>query len=140
MEAPVQAIGRGLLYCSSLPCVVRSGARIPISYSGFQYQITFQYSQGPSWAFIWCSRFVRRVRIDRSAQVPQNALQLILNSCSSIEDFETNEMNPGMPLIWPLASQSTLRHCCFADPHSLGSAPSNLSLSTNLQTLHIVSM
>ena len=88
-------------------------------------------------------RFVRRVRIDRAVRVLPDELQRVLSHCTNIQDFEVHPIYPGRGLISSLASQSSIRHCFFAnrDPASLfGIARVNLSHFTNLQTLHIVAM
>ena len=87
-------------------------------------------------------RFVRRVRITRPLPVMPGELQNILNHCPGIQDFEAHPIY-SRRLFSSLAGQSSMRHCFFAqrDPVSLfGTTRVNLSLFTNLQTLHIVAM
>ena len=89
-------------------------------------------------------RFVRRVRIGHSAQIPPDDLQPVLNYCPNIEDFEAHELYPSKQLLSSfatLASQSSILHCFFSNrcPSPLWrSTLINLSLLTNLQTLHVV--
>jgi hypothetical protein len=88
-------------------------------------------------------RFVRRVEIGRSVRVLPDVLTLVLDRCPNIEDFEADEIYPSRWLLSSLASQSSIRHCFFADrdPSYLYSVtPINLSLFINLQTLHIVAV
>jgi len=88
-------------------------------------------------------RFVRRVRIGCSAQIPPDDLQPVLNYCPNIEDFEGHKLCPSRRLFSSFASQSNILHCFVSNrrPSPLfSSTPINLSLFTNLQTLHIVAV
>ena len=91
-------------------------------------------------------RFVRRVRIGCIAQIPPVDLPPVLNSCPNIEDIEAHESYPSRRLFSSFASfasQSSILHCSFSNRGPsplLGSTPINLSLFTNLQTLHIVAV
>jgi len=86
-------------------------------------------------------RFVRRVRIGRSVQVLSDDIQPLLDCCPNIEDFESHEICPSRRLISSLACRSSIHHCFFTNqlPPYCG-APIDLSLFTNLKTLHIVTV
>ena len=86
-------------------------------------------------------RFVRRVRIGRLVQVSPDDLQSVLDYCPNIEDFEAHEMYSSRRLFPSLASRSNLRHGFFSNRDSsplFDVNPINLSLFTNLRSLHIV--
>ena len=110
MEARVQAIVGGSRRCSSVPCMVRSGPRIPLPYSGFSAKSYFGILRVTLAPPNGRGHFVRRVRIGCSVQVSPDEVQSVLNYCPNIEDFEAHELYPWRP---SLASRSGICHCRF---------------------------
>jgi len=146
METRVQTIGGSPLRGSSLLFMTRPRAGVPLLYSSTKshfdiLRVILAPTNGRS-------RFVRRVRIDCSAQIPPDDLRPVLNCCPNIKDFEAHGLYPlrrssYLSRVLSVARQLQSFTAFFSNrglSPLFGLTPINLSLFTNLQTLRIVAV